>query len=144
MSNKKNTTQSKTQQELSALWEEIEQHSPSYKSRNKSKVSGSKAKEPQYHSQYRKTRDVYIKSRLGSLFIKNRRRLTDIKNPEDKKRYIQQYREMHRAAAPLKKDVWEAYKSTHNVHKHKRTHKKKPKPKPNLARAEAKAKAKPM
>ena len=56
---------------------------------------------------------TYFREKLGRKYIKYPRRINDILSKKAKDRYIAQAREMDAAIAPIKTELWEAYKATH-------------------------------
>jgi len=95
----------------SEMWSEAKELGGEYSPRNKRRVKGTTRKKRQYKSPYKRARDAYIEKNLGHRYIRYSRRLTDIKEAKVKSEYIAKTREKAAAVAPIKTDIWNAYKS---------------------------------
>lgn len=95
----------------SEIWAEAKNAGGNYSPRDRSRVRGVTKKQYKYKSPYKRARDAYFSSVLGNRYIKNSRRLTDIRDAKQKSEYIAQVREKNLALAPLKTEVWDAFTS---------------------------------
>ena len=79
------------------LWNEAKNLADAYEPRNKEKVRGRKARQPEYLSPYRRARDEYFRQELGSQYVRHRRRINEIVDSSTKKRYMDRVRKMEAA-----------------------------------------------
>ena len=92
------------------LWNEAKNLAGAYKPRNKAKVRGKRAQQPEYLSPYRRARDEYFRQELGSRYVRHRRRINEIVDSSSKKKYLDRVRKMEAAIAPLKTELWKSFK----------------------------------
>ena len=93
------------------LWNKVKDLGGAYEPRNKAKVRGKKAQQPEYLSPYRRARDEHFRKELGNRYVTHRRRINEIVDSKSKKRYMDRVRRMEEAIAPLKTELWNAFKN---------------------------------